>query len=187
MLTSFHSSTSKLNHDASGFNHRITPREQEVLHLIAHEHSSKEIARKLYVSYETINSHRKNIMTKLEVSNTAGMVRAAFENGILSVGQVAFILLFFCSISVNAQVTNGDKINYEIETDQDSWYVPSNDCCEIPWRSEMVCKFYALDDSDCVYTVTCHTKEKMKNKRTKTDDHMKMWLQPTIINDSFFV
>lgn len=62
----------------------ITNREKEVLHLIAHEHSSKEIAKKLYVSYETIHSHRKNIMTKLGVRNTAGMIRVAMERQLLS-------------------------------------------------------------------------------------------------------
>ena len=39
----------------------ITPREKQVLHLIAYEHTAKEIANKLYVSYETVNSHRKNL------------------------------------------------------------------------------------------------------------------------------
>ena len=61
----------------------ITAREHEVLTLIAYEHTAKEIANKLYVSYETINSHRKNIMTKLGVKNTAGMVRVAFQKRLL--------------------------------------------------------------------------------------------------------
>lgn len=61
----------------------ITIREQEVLHLIAWEHSTKEIAQQLYVSYETAHSHRKNLMRKLDVSNTAGLVRRGFELGLL--------------------------------------------------------------------------------------------------------
>lgn len=69
----------------------ITSREREVLHLIAYENSSKEIAQKLYVSPETINSHRKNIMSKLGVRNSAGMIRAAYEYGILSLVSVANI------------------------------------------------------------------------------------------------
>ena len=73
---------------------QITQREQEVLHLIANEHSSKEIASRLYVSYDTIISHRKNIMRKLEVKNVAGMVRAGFEIGLLRAGVIA--LLLFC-------------------------------------------------------------------------------------------
>ena len=62
----------------------ITAREKEVLHLIAYEHSSKEIASKLYVSRETINSHRRNMMDKLGVRNTAGLVRVAYQNQLLS-------------------------------------------------------------------------------------------------------
>ena len=64
----------------------ITPREQEVLHMIAWEYSTKEIAQKLYVSYETVHSHRKNLLRKLNASNVAGLVRIGFELGILRVG-----------------------------------------------------------------------------------------------------
>lgn len=61
----------------------ISPREQEVLHMIAWEYSTKQIAQKLYLSYETIHSHRKNLKRKLNASNTAGLVRIGFELGIL--------------------------------------------------------------------------------------------------------
>jgi len=63
----------------------ITPREKEVLHLIAHEYSTKQIAFKLSVAYETAHSHRKNLLRKLEVKNAAGLVRVAFEEGLLHV------------------------------------------------------------------------------------------------------
>ena len=61
----------------------ITNREKEVLHLIAYEYSSKEIAEQLFVSAETINTHRKNMMSKMGVKNTAGLVRRGFELGCL--------------------------------------------------------------------------------------------------------
>ena len=61
----------------------ITPREKEVLTLIAYEYSTKQIAAKLYVSYETVSSHRQNLMRKLEVKNAAGLVRVAFERNLL--------------------------------------------------------------------------------------------------------
>ena len=61
----------------------ITPREQEVLHMIAWEYSTKEIAQKLYVAYETVHSHRKNLKRKLDASNVAGLVRRGFELGLL--------------------------------------------------------------------------------------------------------
>lgn len=64
---------------------KLTPRETEIVHLLAYEYSSKEIAQKIYVSYETVHSHRKNILQKLKVRNVAGIVRVAFETGILQV------------------------------------------------------------------------------------------------------
>jgi len=63
--------------------YKISPREQEVLHLFAYEHTAKEIGSKLSISYETVNSHRKNIMVKLGVKNTAGMVRVACHHHLL--------------------------------------------------------------------------------------------------------
>ena len=84
MLTSFQSSTTaSTTSRISSHEIRMSNREQEILHLIAFEHTAKEIASKLFISYETVNSHRKNIMTKLGVRNTAGMVRVAFENQLL--------------------------------------------------------------------------------------------------------
>ena len=61
----------------------LTIRESEILNLIAYEHSNKEIAHKLYISHETVNTHRKKILRKLQVRNTAGMVRVAFERQLL--------------------------------------------------------------------------------------------------------
>lgn len=61
----------------------ISPREKEVLQLIAHECTSKEIATRLYISTHTALAHRKNLLYKLQVKNTAGLVRRAFEIGIL--------------------------------------------------------------------------------------------------------
>lgn len=63
----------------------LTSRENEILYLIAYEHSTKEIAKKLYVSYETVNTHRKNIMEKLGAKNAAGVVRLAFERKLLHI------------------------------------------------------------------------------------------------------
>ena len=61
----------------------ITQRQQQVLHLIAHECTSKEIATELYISTETVNTHRCNLKDKLSARNTAGMVRRGFELGLL--------------------------------------------------------------------------------------------------------
>ncbi len=62
----------------------ISTREQEVLHLIAYEYTAKQIAQLLYISKHTAITHRKNLMRKFSVKNTAGLVRRAFELGYLS-------------------------------------------------------------------------------------------------------
>ena len=64
---------------------KISKREKEVLHLVAFEKTTKEIASALYISSHTALSHRKNLMLKMNVKNTAGMVRKGFEWGILTV------------------------------------------------------------------------------------------------------
>ena len=61
----------------------ISRREKEILYLIAYEMTSQEIAERLYISNHTAISHRKNLMEKLSVKNTAGLVRRGFELGIL--------------------------------------------------------------------------------------------------------
>ena len=66
---------------------RISSREKEVLHLIAFEYTAKEIANKLYISTHTVDSHRKNIISKLGVKNTAGMVRRGYEFGLLHLAE----------------------------------------------------------------------------------------------------
>ena len=64
--------------------HSISPREREVLCLIAYEHTSKEIAATLHISSHTAITHRQNLLEKLNARNTAGLVRRAFEHGILT-------------------------------------------------------------------------------------------------------
>ncbi len=61
---------------------KISTREKEVLNLIAYEFSANEIAEKLFISPHTVITHRKKIQEKLNVRNTAGMIRVAFERGL---------------------------------------------------------------------------------------------------------
>ena len=63
---------------------KISNREKEVLHLVAFEKTTKEIAAQLYISNHTAISHRKNLMEKLDVRNTAGLVRRGFELGLIT-------------------------------------------------------------------------------------------------------
>jgi len=62
----------------------ITKREQEVLHLLTQDYTTKELAQCLFVSTETINSHRKNLRSKLGVKTTAGLVWKGVQLGLLS-------------------------------------------------------------------------------------------------------
>lgn len=57
----------------------ITNREKEVLHLIGEGYSSKQIADKLYISNHTAITHRKNLIEKFKVKNTAHLVKRATE------------------------------------------------------------------------------------------------------------
>lgn len=69
--------------------HLISERERQVLRLIASEKTSSEIAAELYISTHTAISHRKNMMSKLEVKNVAGLVRVGFEYGVLQIPATA--------------------------------------------------------------------------------------------------
>jgi DNA-binding NarL/FixJ family response regulator len=57
----------------------ITRREKEILTLIAEGYTNPEIAEKLFVSASTIDSHRKNLLAKLNVKNTASLVKFAVD------------------------------------------------------------------------------------------------------------
>ncbi len=65
----------------------ITRREQEVLECIAKGLTNPQIADKLCVSVTTIESHRKNLLHKLNANNTASLVRQAFYFEIISIQQ----------------------------------------------------------------------------------------------------
>ena len=62
---------------------KLTVREKEVLELIIKEFTTEEIAEKIFVSVKTVESHRSNLMQKLAVKNSAGLVRVAFEKGLV--------------------------------------------------------------------------------------------------------
>jgi DNA-binding NarL/FixJ family response regulator len=63
--------------------HHLTKRELEILRLITDALSNKQIARKLYISDQTVSVHRKNMMRKLGVSNTAALIKAAHDNSLV--------------------------------------------------------------------------------------------------------
>lgn len=61
----------------------LSKREIEVLVLVCREMSSSEIAEKLFLSVGTVDTHRKNIMNKLGVSNTVGLVKFALRHRLI--------------------------------------------------------------------------------------------------------
>lgn len=62
---------------------KISRREKEVLELIIKEHTTQEIADQLFISLKTVESHRSNLLAKLNARNTAGLVRIALEKNLL--------------------------------------------------------------------------------------------------------
>ena len=63
-------------------NHILTEREREIIGLIASGLTNKKIADKLFISVKTVETHRTNIMQKLNVHTTADLVRYAIKKGI---------------------------------------------------------------------------------------------------------
>ena len=61
----------------------LTKREKEIMQLIAEGMTSSEIAAKLFLSTYTVDTHRKNLLTKFEVNNTALLIKMAAKFGIL--------------------------------------------------------------------------------------------------------
>ncbi len=60
----------------------LSRRELEVLRLICKEYSNAEIAEKLFLSVSTVETHRKNLIAKLGVNNTVGLVKFALRNNL---------------------------------------------------------------------------------------------------------
>lgn len=68
---------------ASPVNEMLTDRETEIIKLIAEGFSNKEIGSKLFISHRTVDTHRTNLMKKLNVGNIAGLISYAIKNGIV--------------------------------------------------------------------------------------------------------
>lgn len=68
---------------SSFFIPKLTGREKEILALIIKEFTTEEIAEMIFISVKTVESHRSNLMQKLGVKNSAGLVRVAFEKGLV--------------------------------------------------------------------------------------------------------
>jgi len=69
--------------DASSPFERLTSRSRDVLQLISEGHTNKAIAQILRVSVKTVEKHRANLMSKLNVHDLAGLIRVAIKHGLI--------------------------------------------------------------------------------------------------------
>jgi two-component system response regulator NreC len=66
---------------------QLTKRETEILQYIAQGYTNRKIAETLFLSIRTVNSHRTNLMQKLDIHDTARLVRYAMEAGLMKPGE----------------------------------------------------------------------------------------------------
>jgi DNA-binding NarL/FixJ family response regulator len=67
----------------SGSIEQLTPRQREVLQLVVEGHSTKKIAQRLQISMKTVETHRAQIMERLDIHNVASLVHYAIRAGLL--------------------------------------------------------------------------------------------------------
>ncbi len=73
--------------DAEDNYEKLTDRERQILQMITEGFSNREIAEKLYISIKTVNNHRVNLMDKLDIHNTAKLVKYAIRKGVISLDE----------------------------------------------------------------------------------------------------
>lgn len=83
IFINFTQNNPKLNKPAFIENDFLTEREIEIITLISLEYSGKEISEELFISVNTVETHRKNIMKKLKIKNVIGLVKYALKNNLI--------------------------------------------------------------------------------------------------------
>ena len=84
IFTSAAQKNPKLNKIKVDVGHQLTGREIEIITLIALEYSGKEISEQLFISTNTVETHRKNIMKKLQAKSTISLVKFALKNNLIN-------------------------------------------------------------------------------------------------------
>jgi DNA-binding NarL/FixJ family response regulator len=79
--------THQADAEKSGLFDQLTPREREVVQLVAEGYTNNGIARLLNISIKTVERHRANLMAKLDVHDVAGLTRVAIELGLIFVDE----------------------------------------------------------------------------------------------------
>lgn len=78
IFSSFAKNNPQLNVDV--FQSALTDRELDIIRLLSLEYSTREIAEELFISMHTVESHRKNLLKKLNIKTTVGLVKYAIKN-----------------------------------------------------------------------------------------------------------
>jgi DNA-binding NarL/FixJ family response regulator len=84
IFNSFTQNNPKLNKPLYIENPILSAREIEIITLISLEYSGKEISEQLFISANTVETHRKNIMKKLQTKSTIGLVKYALKNNLIN-------------------------------------------------------------------------------------------------------
>ncbi|MEO6173848.1 MAG: response regulator transcription factor [Flavobacterium circumlabens] len=84
IFASFTKNNPKFNKKSFTENQLLTSRELEVITLISLEYSGKEISEQLFITLNTVETHRKNIMKKLKIKNVIGLVKYALKNNLIN-------------------------------------------------------------------------------------------------------
>ncbi|MBL4716645.1 MAG: response regulator transcription factor [Bacteroidia bacterium] len=86
LLNSFHSARNMPNTKSTSHkSQQLANREIQIINLISKELTNQQIADRLFISLRTVETHRRNLMSKLEVKNTAGLIKYAIKHKIISV------------------------------------------------------------------------------------------------------
>ena len=86
VMRAIHSGMGAKHEKSYNPNSPLTAREKQILELICHEHTTQEIAEKLFLSVRTVDGHRNNLLEKTGARNTAGLVIYALRNDLFNFG-----------------------------------------------------------------------------------------------------
>ena len=67
---------------------QLTSREQEILNLICQQKTAQEIAEQLYITKRTVEGHKNNLLSKLGIKNTAGLIVYAIKEGLIDLNSI---------------------------------------------------------------------------------------------------
>lgn len=84
IFNSFAKNNPKVNTGSTRFSTNLTDREMDIIRLISLEYSGKEIGEELFISQHTVETHRKNLMKKLDVKSSVGLVKYAIKHNLVN-------------------------------------------------------------------------------------------------------